>query len=335
MSFSPKNKGNVCTSCGSVFSIKYNYDFSKKPFDDKALTLEKDELADSLQTLKCSSCGANLMLSRGQMQTNCPYCGNSAIVKQRSKKLMYIDSIIPFAFDKNEALKKFKTTMNRRFYANKKLFKKLTEQDINGAYVNAFVFDFNTVSNYSGTFSYTSTETDAEGKVTTKTNYKNVYGQLDKAFKNITVEANSNLEQRELFGIMPFDYASSVVFKDEFMHGYMLEYQDKMFADCVKTAERIMEKAIKDELLRKYDCEQIVNLSLNISYSDKKYNYCLLPVYFITRVDEKNKPHKVIMNGQTGKVGRLPKSRWKIALTALLGCSLFVGICLLFAFLFT
>ena len=331
LNFSPKDRANVCESCGSVFPVKYDYKFNKKPFEENAETLEKDTLAESLQSVKCSSCGANTMLSKFQAQTVCPYCGNSTIVKQRNKKMLYIDSIIPFTFNKTDALKKFKANMTKRFYANKGLFKNLTEKDINGAYVNAFVFDFNTISDYSGTFSYTTTETDKDGKTTTETHYKNVYGRLDKMFKNITVEANSNLTQRELFSIMPFDYVSSVAFRDDFMYGYMLEYQDKMFADCVKTAEKIMEKAIKDELLRKYQCDSIVSLSLNIAYSDKKYNYCLLPVYFITRQDKENKPVKVLMNGQTGKVGKLPASKWKIALTVLLACIGVVCIALLLA----
>ncbi len=329
--FSPKSKGNVCESCASVFPIAYNFQFDKKPFSEN-MELDKDELAVDLQNLKCSSCGANIMLNKYQLQTYCPYCGNTTIVKGKKQKLMYIDSLVPFAFSKAEALSTLKSTLFKKFYANKKVFKNLTEADINGIYVNTFVFDFVTSSEYHGTFSYTETERDTDGRDHTVTRYKNVSGFFDKKFTNVTVEANSKLEQKDLISIMPFDYSGAVEFQDDFLHGYMLEYQDKMFDECFQVAERIARKRIEDDLLRKYHCDRVENLSLNIAYSEKRYNYCLLPVYLVNRV-VKDKQYKLLMNGQTGKIGRIPKDKLRVFLTILFVTLGFVAIALIFMFL--
>lgn len=328
--FSPKDKGNVCENCASIFPIDYEYKFVKKPFEEN-VPLDNDELLESLQNVKCSSCGANIMLNKFQMQSNCPYCGNSTIVKGKKKNLMYIDSIVPFAFSKTEALQKFKKILQKKFYANKKLFKNVTETDIVGAYVNTFIFDFNTSSQYYGVFSYTCTKTDKNGKSTTETCYKNVSGIYDRNFVDLSVEANSNLEQHELFSILPFDYTGAVVFKEDFMHNHILEYQDKMFNDCFKEAERISKKQIENDLLRKYNCDRIERLTLNTAYTDKRYNYCLLPVYFINRVVNE-KRYKVLMNGQTGKVGKLPTSVLRVMLTILIAVIGVVGVILLCLF---
>ena len=43
--FSPKNKGNVCEKCGSVFSIEYVQSFDKNPFES-AVPMENDKLVD-------------------------------------------------------------------------------------------------------------------------------------------------------------------------------------------------------------------------------------------------------------------------------------------------
>ncbi len=321
--FSPKNKGHVCESCGSIFPIKYNYNFKKKSFDEN-VDLKVDELASSLKNIRCKSCGANIMLSKYQIQTTCPYCGSTTIEESKKKKLMYIDSIIPFSFGKAEALKKFKSTLNKKFYANKKIFKNITKKDINGAYVNTFVFDMVTTTRYSGVLKYTKMVTNKDGESKAVTKYKDICGEFDKVYKNLTVEANSNLEQRDLYSIMPFQYASAVDFQDDFMHGYMLEYQDKMFNDCVAVAEGIIEKDIKNELLKKYECDSIVHLTLNTNYIDKKYNYCLLPVYFVNKI-VKDRKYTAVMNGQTGKVGRLPKSALRVFMTIFVICAFVVG----------
>ena len=327
--FSPKDKGNVCSSCGTVFPVAYNYSFNKKTFDEHTIDQSTDELANSLRSFKCKSCGANVLLSKFQMQTVCPYCGNSTIVKSKSKNLLYIDSILPFTFGKADALKKFKTTVNKKFYANKKVFRKINENNVSGIYANAFVFDISTASTYRGVFSYTDTYRTRDGKVETRTHYKNVSGIFDKAYKNITIEANSNIEQAELASIMPFEYGSAVEFKEDFMYGYMLEYKDKMFNSCVATAETIIKEDIKQQLLKKHACTKIEQLTLNTDYIDRRYNYCLLPIYLISS-EVKDKRYKVVMNGQTGKVGKLPKDKLRVFLTVIFVCLLVVGAILLF-----
>ncbi len=329
--FSPKDKGNICENCRSIFPIQYNYNFKKKPFEEN-VELKVDNFARSLKNIKCNSCGANMMLNKFQTQATCPYCGSTTIEESSKKRLMYIDSIIPFSFGKAEALKRLKKEVAKKFYADKKIFKNVSENEIYGAYVNTFVFDFNTATRYSGVLSYTKNIKDREGNSKTITEHKNISGIFDKTYRNLTVEANSNLEQRDLLSVMPFEYGSAVDFQDDFMHGYLLEYEDKMFNDCVDYAMHFIEKDVERELLKKYQCDSVVHLSLHTDYLDKKYNYCLLPVYFISKV-EKNKKYTVIMNGQTGKVGRLPKNKFRVFLTILLSLGILVGFVLLILFM--
>ena len=104
--FAPNEKGNKCENCGSVFPVEYNYKFNKKPFSEN-LNLKVDNFAQNTKSLKCSSCGATMVLNKLETQSSCPYCGNTSIIEGRKNKLMYIDSVIPFTFSKEEAFKKF------------------------------------------------------------------------------------------------------------------------------------------------------------------------------------------------------------------------------------
>ncbi|MCQ2564842.1 MAG: hypothetical protein MJ152_03195, partial [Clostridia bacterium] len=155
---------------------------------------------------------------------------------------------------------------------------------------------------------------------------------LDKVCNNVTVEANPNLSQEEMAGILPYNYSQAVEYDNAFLNGYMLEYQDKMFSDCFSIAEKFIKSEIEKEILRKHNCTGISSLTLETEYLDKKYNYCLLPVYFIKN-EIKGKKKKVLLNGQTGQVGSLPKSKWKVAITVILSILLFGGLVALFMFL--
>mgnify|MGYP003311121489 CR=1 FL=1 len=294
--------------------------------------LTKDELADSLTNIRCESCGASVMLSKFQLRTNCPYCGSNMLKETKKNTLLYIDSIVPFAFDKTEALKKFKLAVDKNLLADKRILKGVTINDVESVYANAFVYDVETESAYNGVLTYTKTITDSDGNRTTVEKTKFVSGKLYKFCKDVTVEANPNLEQGELAGILPYNYKEAVEYNNAFLNGYMLEYQDKMFNECFAEAEKFIKGQIEKEILKMHNCTGIQNLNLKTEYLSKTYNYCLLPVYFV-RNEIKGKKRKVLLNGQTGKVGSLPKNKWKIALIVLFAILLFGGLFALFMFI--
>ena len=331
--FSPKNKGNVCEKCGSVFSVEFISEFNKKGFEN-AVPIENDQLVNNLTNFNCASCGASVLVSKGQLKAQCAYCGDSSLVESRKTSLMFIDSLIPFSCDKEDALEAVKTKIKKNIFARKDVFKKIDINNISGTYVNAFVFDMSTFSKYDGVFSYTRTYKTNDGKTKTETVRKHVSGDFSKLYKNLTIEANSNLEQSELNSVEPFNYPSAVKFKEDFLNGYMLEYQDKSFKDCVSTAEQIINNDIKRCLLRKHNCDRIESLNLTVEYPERSYNYCLLPIYFTHIKDEKkNNNYNILMNGQTGKVGKVPLSGWKIFFFIFGICAIITALILSFVLL--
>ena len=338
LKFSPKDKGDKCNTCGTVFPVKYIFNFEKNSFDDATdFTNVIGERPKKDASVKCSSCGATIIYSKLKPTIVCPYCG-SALPEQVFENNIKIDSIIPFAFDKKTALKKFKSALFWHPYLNRKVFKKLTEKDVKTSYLISFVFDLTVSCGYTGTFSYTM-HNDDDG--TSDLLYRNVSGLYDKAYKNITVEASTNIEQDELFDILPYDYTTAVKFKEDFVAGAMIERQDKPFENCLTIAQNAITKEIKEELLKLHNCDAIENINLNLNYTDKKFNCCLLPVYFINSVvevknkkDIKEKKYKAIINGQTGRIGYLPHSLMRYLLTLLSGSLFVIAFILLFVFVF-
>lgn len=320
--FEPSKKGNVCENCGSVFSVEYEFNFIKKPFESSESNLEQINLENNIENFKCKLCGASVLFNKNEVSSVCMYCGAQNMTPFRQNSLMKIDSVIPFSFNKAEALKRFKSSVGNRFFANKKIFRDVSKDDVKGAYINAFVFDLDTSITYRGVFSYTETRRDRDGNTRHVTRYRHVNGVYDNKFNNIMVEANTNLTQPEITQLMPFDYQKAVTFKQDFLNGYVLEYQEDMFKSCALTAEKIIKERVTRTLLNRYGCDRVVELSIDVAYRDKKYNYCLLPVYFVDTIYKGNK-YRALMNGQTGKVGKLPKDKLKMFLT-ISGISAFI-----------
>lgn len=311
LQFNPKDKGCACVNCGSIFPIKYNLNNTKYNFSNAdKLNLKTN---NQVKSFRCSTCGAIIVVDKNDIKSKCIYCGNTEISQIGKNKMMDINSVIPFEFNKTEAIEKINTHVKNSFFANKKIFKGLTAENIDGVYVNAFVFDFNVVANYNGVLTYTETYKDKKGNWQSRTRYKHVKGVLNSNYENLAIESNSHLDQQELNQVLPFNYAKTVDFKTEFTYGYSLEYHDEQFDKCCAKAENIVINDIKRQILRKYRCDNIESLDLNMQYEDRKYNYCLLPVYFINK-KYKEKNYRFLMNGQTGVMGKLPKNIGRILL---------------------
>lgn len=330
LEFSPENKGLKCASCSNIEKIEYKPVLNKKPFTGTNNNVIGD-FVNSLKSVQCSTCGAKIILSNNEVQDKCMYCGNLTISEEKLKSLNYIDALLPFNISKEQALNNLKEKTKKNFFVDKTIFKNASVENIVGSYVNAYVFDLNTSNTYSGTFSYTRTRRDKKGRRYSETVYKSVSGTYEKFYPNMTIEANANIDQQQLNGILPFDYSSLVEFKEDFLNGYVLEYPKSSMQECFKTAEDIIRKDIKKCLLSKHGCTNIVSLDLKISYINPKYSYNLVPIYFIAK-QHKKKNITALVNGQTGKVGKLPLNKWKILLTVLmfvLGIGAIVLLCYL------
>lgn len=332
--YSAKNKGNKCDNCGAVYPVENVFSFEKNAFDESFLLEKAEKSPNYVENVKCTGCGANVELTKYQLTANCPYCGKMLKAEKAKQKLISVDSIIPFYFTKEQAFKKLKMAINTHFNVDKKAFKNLKPEDVKGEYINIFAFDMNVLCRYSGIFKFTEKDSDGEGFTTSQ---KSAVGMVDELFKDIVVEANSHVEQPEIFSIMPFDFNSAYMFSEDFMQGYSLEKQDKPFRECVAMAEKIIKNRLENTILRRHNADSIETINMQIDYSNRKYNYCLVPVYVVetaTKVNKKGVEYerktRVLINGQTGKIGKLPTNWLRMLLFLLSGCVIFVALLILF-----
>lgn len=330
--FSPENKANVCHNCGTHYVIKYDSNVSRREYLKDAFVPKLKDEYQEMRQVKCNACGGAIVLDKNDMQTLCPYCGNSEIVETTNNWLLDIDSIIPFSFSKEKVKDKIISQGKKSIFVDNKLLQKIDETNISGLYANSYIFDVKSNSTYSGTLAVTTTKRRSNGSSYTTTSYRPIAGKLDKDINNIVIETNSNISQEDMQSILPFDYSGAVKFEREFMNGYILEYQDEDIKTAYDKMRNVLNIEIEKAIKNKYLHGRITELKINTDITSAKYNYTLLPLY-IANVKKKEKTRKILVNGQTGKTNNLSKSAGKITLFVLI--LLFgIGIVAGFAFMF-
>lgn len=312
LSFDPKTKKLKCCSCGNTYEFDQVLNNDKHDLNLEEQSISTKEWANESKLVKCSSCGANIMINGLAITQECPYCGSKYIVETNEVPGLKPDCVVPFAFDQEDAKIKFKSKIKGKFFVPHKLKKEFKDADIKGIYIPAFSFDGETRSTYHGTVQVSK-------QVKTKNGYKTVYetrpisGTYDYDYCNLLVESSTQINNEQLSSITPYNLHESYSYNNDFLRGYYVEQYVDTIKDCHSVAESRVSSDIKSGISRKYT-GTVTSLFVDTHYSNEKYNYQLLPLYYVSFL-YKEKRYTALMNGQTGKVGKgLPISKLKVAL---------------------
>lgn len=318
--FDPKSQNLKCIKCSSTLPLPNKKTFTRHNINQKKeLETQHSAWLTDNKVFKCANCGANVIANKYEISNTCPYCNNNLAISKEEIPGLKPDGIIPFAFDKQGANERFVTNVKRKFYVSGTFKRKLPPSKIKGTYIPSFTFDMQTSSKYDGTL-YTINNSDGQ----TKYSYQSINGTLNKKYSNVIVESSSKLTQTQLKGILPYDTSKTIDYHNGYILGYTVEHYADTLATCEKIAQESIDAMIRHDILSKYNYDGVNKLNINTTYSDKMFNYLLVPIYKF-EYTYKNKPYTTYMNGQNGKIdNNLPKSIPKIVLTVLIIMLIFI-----------
>ncbi len=287
-----------------------------------------EEERQGLRSFTCSSCGAGLTVDASTAVTECPYCGNTAVVAGTFANESRPDYVIPFKMDKQAAVDalgsyyKGKKFLPGEFAAANKV------EHIQGVYVPFWLYDGNAEGSGNFTAKKVRTYTSGDERVT-ETEVYNAFRSGDVNFSRIPVDGSNKMPNGHMDAIEPFDYSEMKPFSTAYMPGYLAERYDEDANVCRCRAETRMENSLEEELrstVTGYTTVDRGNVDANITYHGLAQ--ALLPVWMLhTRWEDGD--YLFAMNGQTGRfVGDLPVSKikvviWFLAIFAVLAAGLF------------
>jgi len=323
--FSPEDQALKCDKCANLFPIE------TLPMKEKrrlAIALAENEKGyeqwkDSKRTFQCKNCGAQIVLNKYEMTTKCSYCNTSSMVATDKLPGLKPDAVIPFKISKEKAREVFKLKIKKKLFVPNAFKKNLPKTQIGATYFSSFSFGMNVFATYNGIRAVSETIRTSDGYKTV-TEYVPFSGAINHIFDNIVVESSDKIEQSQIFTILPYNFKECYDFNDDFIIGYNVGYYNETVTEACATAKNVALNSLKGMIKQKYSSVQ--SLTVNPTYSDEKYSYVLLPLYFIN-FKYKDKEYLNLMNGQTGATsGKLPKSAVKITFFTLLIILLVVGL---------
>lgn len=315
LNFSGKTGEMTCDYCGASFTMEQAKAAQEAEKQDAASSdmtwttteqlMIKDE-SGKIKGYKCPSCAAEMVADENTAATECPYCGNQAIIPQAFDGIYQPEVVIPFSVDKNEAKGKLE-----EFTKGKKLLpKSFTEgnriEDITGLYVPFWLYSCHA----SGEVSYEGVKSkkwsDSNFEYEKKDHYRLTRaGDMD--FERIPVNAATQMDDATMDSLEPFEYDKAVPFDAAYFSGYLANRYDVEEKEAQPKANGRVTNTFKEKIKDTVTgYSEVSEKSDAIQLSNAKAEYAMLPVWMMTtRYNDEN--YTFGINGQTGKmVGSLP-----------------------------
>ena len=286
--------------------------------------------ADPSVTLKCTACGAEVVIEAG-VQARCHWCRNTLSLTEQVPNGAVPDMVLPFSVSKADAVKRVAEFVGKRkFFAHRQFKAEFSPENVMGVYLPYMVVDVNTRARLTGegehqTRTYTVQVRNAKGETHSERRYDADVYDLEREFAlhvdDLTVESSTERLDRDtsrtsnnvINTILPFDVENSVRYDPRYLQGFTSERRDvdvDGLRGAVHQQVRDIARWRADETIGFYD-RGVRWDTTDLDVQGERWVSAYLPVwlysYLQTKSDGSTLLHYVAVNGRTGEtMGSVP-----------------------------
>jgi DNA-directed RNA polymerase subunit RPC12/RpoP len=329
--FDPRTRSLKCPYCGHTTSLPaadasdevVERDF--REYLDKLEAGGGSTIAGRSSQVRCTGCGAMVLLEDKVVTEKCPFCGTHLENKPESAAGMIPpESLVPFKVDLRAARESFEKWIAGLWFAPTELKQLANLGQLNGVYVPYWTYDSMTYTRYQGERGdnyqeeETYTERDAQGNQVTKTRtvtkirWYPAAGEVQHFFDDVLICGTKSIPPHLVSYLHPWDLKHLEPFRSEFLGGFKTERYGVGLREGFDEAKQIMAPTI-DQLIRR----DIGGDHQRITWKKTRYlavtfKHLLLPVW-VANYRYRETLYQILINGRTGRIsGERPWSAWKI-----------------------
>lgn len=316
--FDPQGQNWKCDYCRSVFSkAELDQYHAEKEERRKQREAQGDNVKPQkpqveLDAYHCQNCGAEIVGGKETIATFCLYCKSPTIIKGRMQGDFSPRYVIPFRITQEQAIDIYGKWIKSHFLAPKEFKSDEEIEKIRGVYAPFWLYHSENINvNIRGVGQNDRVWTSGNTEYT-ETSYYNVVRSGKIGYRNVPVDASTNMDDELMGAIEPFLYNEMVDFSADYMTGFFAERYDLLQSDLVEAAKLRMRQFALDRLHQTIHYNRFHADFEEVDFPVVDAEYGLLPVYILTNIYQ-GKTLQYIMNGQTGKIyGEVPISKKKL-----------------------
>jgi hypothetical protein len=290
-----------------------------------AATLTEPEVIES----RCNVCGAEMAIRATERTERCPFCDATAVVmRPDAPERPQPTFALGFIVEREDAARKAMDWIRRQKMAPSGLKTGVAER-ITGIYLPAYLYSATAQSQYQAsigeTYTKTRLERNDEGRMSIRTREETEFWDLKgrhlTPVADILVTASRSLANEEVEAIEPFELGHLRRYTPALIAGWTSEEPTLTPHECGQLARTEAFEGINQALRQFMPGDRVSSLEHETQFVDESLELALVPVWVCAvRYHPQKPPLRILVNGQTGKVGgKIPFSWARLGLRVTVG----------------
>lgn len=313
LAFDAEKQAFACEFCLSEFTEEQ---LTAGDAEEKAEAERRRDEAycESMNAYVCQNCGAEVIADETTAADFCCYCHNPIVLAGKLSGQMRPHKVIPFAFGKADAEKKFLEYTKKKWFLPRDFFAPAQAEKIAGIYYPFWVTDADTDSHLTAHATRVRTWRRGDTQYTETSNFRIVRQGLIH-FEDIVSSALDEADKEMLEGILPYPSDSMIEFSMPYLSGFVAKKRNIERAQLTDEVRGRMNEYAETLLRGTVHGYTTVNVQdRGVRVMKSHWEYTLMPIWLLTYL-KNGKTYTFAMNGHTGKVwGKLPVSIPKLAI---------------------
>lgn len=310
--YNPGTNENICPKCGKKEPISaLNANLLNGTFAGKIGPESSDTSGTGAGTVKCPACGGPLPTDTFTSATVCSYCGSSAIVESQLEGDYRPSRIVPFAFGKAEAQKKFRAWSKKGKLTPTEFKSNAIMDRVKATYVPFWLFDYEVDVDMVAKAEKHRKEKNGNVEREITENY-DVQRNTTAKYTMVPYAASGDMPAEAMACVEPYDYKPIDEFSMPYLNGFTAEKYVRTDIDMRAEVRKELEEVaydVTEDTIDGYDKVEVTAKSA--VFRQERTEFVLMPAYSLDYTYG-GKKFPIYMNGQTGKIsGKLPTSKGK------------------------
>ena len=289
--------------------------------------MASEALQEQLE-ISCQGCGAVIVVEADRKTARCPFCASPAVVERPATGDRPPPSfVVGLVVGHDRAVDLIRRWIRSRGPFTRSDFKAAVVKSAQAVYLPTYLYGAVGHSDYEAeigeNYTETYTTTDANGKTVTRTRtvteWRHLSGRHSCYVLDVVVTASKGIGNEELEAVEPYDLRALRRYTPAMISGWPAEEPTLSIDECLCLAHDESLDKIGQELDDFMPGDSHRDLRYSTDLENEVIDQVLLPLWSCAvRYSEDAPPIRLLVNGQTGKVGgKVPISGLKILLSVL------------------
>ncbi len=294
-----------CKFCGfqqAPAGVKVGRQASEEQFRVTTLKAAKEGWGtNDRHDVVCQNCGTHESVSADMLTHNCAFCGSSRVVQTETiEDVLRPSALIPVEVTQEQLEEILNDWFSSSWLLPEKLKNIVANVEPDRVFLPFWTFDAHSQASWRAQVGHTVTTGTGKNR-RTKTVWRWESGNASLSFDDHMVSGSKRISENLKSELGSYNMHGLVNYDPDYLAGSIAQAYDIELEHAWRIGRKAFREATRRACRQQASSGKIRNFSMELEFDNESWRYILLPVLMASYQFD-NQTHRIVINGQTGKI---------------------------------